>query len=434
MKFKVNEEVLAEYFGLGDLNCDVTLMDNHVYSSFYENRTLRKVGVQRYYRLKTQEEYLNDAILKHGDRYDYSKLIYKKNYQKVEIICKVHGSFFQGAGVHLSGGGCSKCAIEYTKNKKKLLLSDVLENFKKVHGDRYDYSKIEPTQFFTDRKVEIICKVHGSFFQRAYSHIIGSGCLKCSGRYSYTTEEFLEMCKKVHADRYDYSQVVYIGNKSPIKIICKKHGVFEQRPNNHLIGEGCNKCGKESMAYISRLTYDKFLKKAKKVHKGRYEYIGFESEYTTVDDTFIRVVCKKHGEFKQKVHPHLGGAGCPSCNASKGEYRIKMWLDENNITYEPQKTFYNCINPDTKWKLRFDFYIPYKNLIIEFDGKQHFEMSNFCNDVELAKELFKKTKKHDQIKNEFVNNNKINILRISYKEFNKIEEILKYELLKKNDI
>ena len=352
---------------------------------------------------------------------------------KLPILCKIHGLFYKNYASHVSkASGCNKCGI--INKKGKINFNTFIDTSLRVHGDRYDYSKIEPTQFFTDRKVEIICKVHGSFFQRAYSHIIGSGCLKCSGRYSYTTEEFLEMCKKVHADRYDYSQVVYIGNKSPIKIICKKHGVFEQRPNNHLIGEGCNKCGKESMAYISRLTYDKFLKKAKKVHKGRYEYIGFESEYTTVDDTFIRVVCKKHGEFKQKVHPHLGGAGCPSCNASKGEYRIKMWLDENNITYEPQKTFYNCINPDTKWKLRFDFYIPYKNLIIEFDGKQHFEMSNFCNDVELAKELFKKTKKHDQIKNEFVNNNKINILRISYKEFNKIEEILKYELLKKNDI
>ena len=116
------------------------------------------------------------------------------------------------------------------------------------------------------------------------------------------------------------------------------------------------------------------------------------------------------------------------CNASKGEYRIKMWLDENNITYEPQKTFNKCINPDTKRRLKFDFYIPDKNLVIEYDGKQHFEVSNFCNDVELAKELFEKVKKHDQIKNAFVNNNKINILRISYKEFNKIEEILKYEL------
>jgi len=498
----VNEDVLREYFNIdnSDQNeVDFIIGNEKVCNydlSVYETIKHGKIG-KRYYRLKTQEEFIEDAKLRHGDRYDYSKVVYNHNNDKVEIVCKIHGSFFQQAGSHLYGTACPRCAVEYTNSKKKPLLSEVLDNFKKVHndvydyskitkytnnrdklpilckihglfyksyeshvskasgcnkcgkinkkdkinfntfidtslrvhGDRYDYSKIEATHFFASRKVEIICKVHGSFFQRAYSHIIGSGCSKCSGRYSYTTEEFLEMCKKVYAaDRYDYSQVVYIGNKSPIKIICKKHGVFEQRPNNHLRGEGCYKCGKESMANISRLTYDKFLKKAKKVHKGRYEYIGFESEYTTVDDTFIRAICKKHGEFKQKVHPHLGGAGCPSCNASKGEYRIKMWLDENSITYEPQKTFNNCINPDTKRRLKFDFYIPDKNLVIEYDGKQHFEVSNFCNDVELAKELFEKVKKHDQIKNAFVNNNKINILRISYKEFNKIEEILKYEL------
>jgi very-short-patch-repair endonuclease len=101
-----------------------------------------------------------------------------------------------------------------------------------------------------------------------------------------------------------------------------------------------------------------------------------------------------------------------------------MWLEENNITYVPQKTFSNCINPDTKRRLRFDFYIPHKNLIIEFDGKQHFEVSNFCNDIELARELFEKTKKHDQIKNKFVKKSKMELLRISYVQFNKIEEIL----------
>lgn len=461
---------------------------------------LPHVNMKRYYRQKTQEEFINDAILKHGNKYDYSKVIYKNDTSKVEIVCKIHGSFFQQAGSHLYGTACPRCAVEYTKSKTKLLLSDVLDNFKKVHGDVYDYSNIKEYvnnvtkmpivcskhglfyktytshcnarvgcdkcrvstikgrklgngkcdyNWFIDRSksahgdrydysnvkyidsrknVEIICRIHGSFWQNPYSHVKGSNCAKCSGRHSYNTKEFIELCKKVHDEKYDYSEMIYNGNKYYIKIICKKHGVFEQRPNNHLRGEGCNKCGKESMVKIARLTYDKFLKKANKVHKGRYEYIGFESEYTTVDDTFIRAVCKKHGEFKQKVHPHLGGAGCPSCNASKGEYRIKMWLDDNNITYEPQKTFNNCINPDTKRRLRFDFYIPDKNLVIEYDGKQHFEVSNFCNDIELSRELFEKTKKHDRIKNEYVDNNKIDILRISYKEFNTIEEILKCKL------
>ena len=510
----VNEDVLREYFNID--NSDQSEVDFIIGSenvcnydlSVYETIKYGKIG-KRYYRQKTQEEFIEDAKLRHGDRYDYSKVVYNHNGDKVEIVCKIHGSFFQQAGSHLYGTACPRCAVEYTKSKRKLLLSDVLDNFKKVHGDVYDYSNIKEYvnnstkmpivcgehglfyktytdhfkarggrggcnkcrvstikgrklgngkcdyNWFIDRsksvhgdrydyskvkyigsrkKVEIICRIHGGFWQNPYSHATGSNCTKCSGQYSHNTTEFIELCKKVHDNKYDYSEVIYNGNKRAIKIICKNHGIFEQRPNNHLRGEGCYKCGKESMADIARLTYDKFLKKAKKVHKGRYEYIGFESEYTTVDDTFIRAVCKKHGEFKQKVHPHLSGSGCTMCNASKGEYRIKMWLDENNITYEPQKTFNKCINPDTKRRLKFDFYIPDKNLVIEYDGKQHFEVSNFCNDVELAKELFEKVKKHDQIKNAFVNNNKINILRISYKEFNKIEEILKYELLKKNDI
>ncbi len=64
-----------------------------------------------------------------------------------------------------------------------------------------------------------------------------------------TTQQFIERSKQVHGDRYDYSQTVYIGTHSKVKIICSIHGVFEQKPSDHLKGHGCAKCGNESIGW-----------------------------------------------------------------------------------------------------------------------------------------------------------------------------------------
>ena len=130
---------------------------------------------------------------------------------------------------------------------KKLTQKEVLERFKKVHGDEYDYSLVEYEG--ANNKVNIRCFLHGSFQQIPYEHWSGQGCpecgiLKVSNIRRKTKEKFIEEAKLVHGDEYDYSLVDYKGDKINVIIICSVHGNFQQFPNNHLVGKGCQKCGR----------------------------------------------------------------------------------------------------------------------------------------------------------------------------------------------
>ena len=116
-----------------------------------------------------------------------------------------------------------------------------IEKAKAIHGDRYDYSKVEYSNNRT--KVCIICPVHGEFWQTPHTHLQGCGCPACYGTKKRTKEEFVEEARKIHGDRYDYSRVEYINNKTPVCIICPEHGEFWQKPMNHLAGCGCPECG-----------------------------------------------------------------------------------------------------------------------------------------------------------------------------------------------
>lgn len=116
-----------------------------------------------------------------------------------------------------------------------------IQKFKEVHGDQYDYSNVVYAGQL--EKVEIICKQHGSFWQTPQNHISGKACIRCwSLGKTKTTEQCIKDFKEVHGDTYDYSKSQYTGQLKDIEIICKVHGSFFQRPSNHLDGKGCPKC------------------------------------------------------------------------------------------------------------------------------------------------------------------------------------------------
>ena len=87
-----------------------------------------------------------------------------------------------------------------------------------------------------------------------------------------TTEEFIEKAKKIHGDKYDYSKVKYINNHIKVEIKCKEHGIFFQRPNGHLRGSECIKCGLNKISNIKRSNREEFIEKAIKVHGNKYDY------------------------------------------------------------------------------------------------------------------------------------------------------------------
>lgn len=309
---------------------------------------------------------------------------------------------------------------------KKVTTEQFIEKAKKVHGNKYDYSKVQYINSST--KVEIICPKHGSFWQSPNNHLSKArGCPECNGGVTLTKEKFVEKAQLVHNNKYDYSQVNYINSQTKVTIICPIHGEFEQLPSNHLQGKGCpnckggvksntkefitkaisihgthynydkveyinaltpviiicNKCGKEFMqtpqihlrgsgcihCYKNELkTTEQFVKEATELYKGKYSY---EKTNYINSATKVIITCPIHGDWETTPNNHLRGHECPFCaTKSKLEDEIKEFLISENIEFIPQKKF-NWLGRQS-----LDFYIPEYNIGIECQGKQHFISEN----------------------------------------------------------
>jgi hypothetical protein len=269
------------------------------------------------------KEFIEKSIIIHGDKYDYSKVDYKKSITKVIIICKEHGEFEQTPKCHLIGHGCSKCGIILNRNKQRISIEDFIEKAKEKHGKLYDYSKVIYINNYTN--IKIGCKKHGEFEQIARFHLKGAGCSKCAGTAKSNTKEFIEKATIIHGNKYDYSKVNYINNKAKVIIICKLHGEFQQIPNNILSGQGCIECGYVNSANKNRKTLEEFIKKSAKIHGDLYDYskVDYINNYTKVI-----IICKKHGEFQQIASDHYNGHGCSKCYQSTLSERFLQTLED----------------------------------------------------------------------------------------------------------
>ena len=228
---------------------------------------------------------------------------------------------------------------------------EFIEKAKKIHGDKYDYSKVNYVN--CNINVCIICPKHGEFWQAPKYHLVGHGCKKCcKSGIKLTKTEFIEKAKKIHGDKYDYSKVDYKNNHTPVCIICPKHGEFWQKPMVHLREKGgeCLKCSYETRNSYKKLDTKEFIKKAREVHGDKYDYSKAEYINTT---TPVCIICPKHGEFWQTPNAHVSAKhGCRRCKQSKMETEISNLLKENKIDFIPQ-----CGASKFKWlkKFKYDF-------------------------------------------------------------------------------
>lgn len=216
-------------------------------------------------------EFITRANIVHNNKYNYSKVVYNGAETKVTIICPIHGEFEQIPMSHVKGHGCNLCRHEYIKANSRDTLEEFLEKAKQSHGDKFNYDKVNYVNSVT--KVLITCPEHGDFLQRPSFHIKGNGCQLCYGNKKYTNEEFIEKCNLVHKGYYDYSKVVYKGNKLKVKIICPVHGEFEQIAQDHLKGFGCLRCkeskGERFIADVLEKANINFIREYKLPH---YQY------------------------------------------------------------------------------------------------------------------------------------------------------------------
>lgn len=191
------------------------------------------------------EEIVTRFIKTHGNKYNYNKVVYVNWRNKVTIGCPKHGDFEQTVSNHMGGYGCAKCKIDYLASLRKLTTEKFIEKARQVHGDRYEYDKIE--YIYNTKPVTITCKVHGDFEQIPNLHLQGRKCRKC--KYDLMADllrlpknEFIERANEVHMGKYSYEQMNYVSMLDRISITCPIHGVFRQAPVRHLAGSGCYSC------------------------------------------------------------------------------------------------------------------------------------------------------------------------------------------------
>jgi len=358
----------------------------------------------------TTEEFIKKAKLIHNDEYNYSLVEYKNSKTKVKIIHNICKRVFeQKPSNHLDGCGCIYC---YGTPKKTT--EQFIKDAKKIHGNKFDYSLVDYVDNKT--KVKIICNNCKRIFEQTpNSHLNGDGCSWCATNKKLTREEFIKKSKIVYGDRYDYNLVNYVNSITNVKIRCKKHGIFEQTPENHMNGHGCKECRKDFLRKKFALTTEEFIERSRKIHGNKYDYSLVNYINTK---TKVKIICPEHGIFEQIPDNHYNGAKCPCCQCFKGEQKIADYLNSKNI-----ESVYEYKYDDLKDEklLSYDFYLQKYNLLIEFNGKQHYEFISYFH-----KDLhdFHKQLHHDWLKRKYAQKNNIKLLTIPYWDYDRIEEIL----------
>ena len=310
--------------------------------------------------------------------------------------------------------------------RKQLTTDDFINRSILVHGNKYDYSKVEYKTI--KEKVCIICPKHGEFWQTPYQHMKGHGCAICGNAKRKTVEEFISDAINVHGNKYDYSKVEYINNKTKVCIICPEHGEFWQTPHQHL-NCGCDKC---SGTY--NLSKDEFVEKSICVHDNKYDYS--KVEFINCREK-VCIICPEHGEFYQSPSMHMSGQGCPFCKTSHMEREVYIKLKK--YKFDRQVKFKDwLINLKTNRALSLDFYNKKYNIAIECQGRQH-----FTPDCKFGKD-FNNIIYRDKLKYDLCKEHSIELIYYFPKDFleynvefyknkkcfHNIDELLDYILLK----
>jgi hypothetical protein len=311
------------------------------------------------------------AIAVHGNKYDYSKVLFVNSKTKITIICRMHGESNQLPDNHIRKKGCSKCAWWDRGINTRYTNDTFREHAQKIHNDLYDYSKVEYNGY--NKKIIIICRIHGEFSQTPATHLHGGGCRKCADingakKKTFSQETFLARAREKHGDKYDYSKSNYIHCEKKIVIICKQHGEFIQVPSSHLQGYGCKLCADENLSKHKTYTQEVFLKRVMDVHGDSYDYSL--AEYNGTNEK-IKIICKKHGIFEQTAGAHFVGKGCSMCCFVKKYSKIQIeWLTvlSNKLDINVEHAENGKEHKIANAKYRADGYNKQFNAIFEFNG------------------------------------------------------------------
>ena len=299
---------------------------------------------------------------------------------------------------------------------------------KEIHGDKF--RRLED-RISNQTNIRMWCERCQKEWHPRIRHLLnGFGCPNCQ---KIKTQQLDIKIQEIFNGNYvrvgEYNEIKGVA-KQKIKMQCNICGnINEQRVSHILEGHGCWHCMRKNLVDSQRMSLEEFISRSKKIN-GDNTY-----DYSLIDNIInqnhkVSIVCKIHGKFSQSVSDHLHNkSGCPKCKESKGEKQIRIFLDSKNIEYTRNKTFNGC---RYKKPLYFDFFLPKFNLCVEFDGRQHETgmikyKGNRLSESEIIATLTT-YKIRDKIKDEYCLNNNIRLLRINYRDYKNICNILNHYL------
>ncbi len=252
---------------------------------------------------KSKDELLLLYQQQHGSSYDYSLLdLTNKINGKVKIVCPVHGLFLQNHYDHLRAG-CPQCGKNRVKEKLSKIKIDNLIELEKIclkrFGAQFDFSLAKFIN--TSSTLKVLCKKHNKVFYNTAYHIArGAGCPDCkkekiSKQKAIGCEKFIDRAQEIHGNKYDYSLVSYKNLTEKVRIICKKHGVFEQKPREHLAGSDCQLCSSSSISKISQIWLDQ-LKNNSLIREHRID-LGTKIVFVDGYDPITNTVYEFYGDY-----------------------------------------------------------------------------------------------------------------------------------------
>lgn len=362
-------------------------------------------------RKKTHEEYVAELAIKNPNIEVVGQ--YKGNSIKILHRCKVDGyEWMTLPSSLLYGKGCPVCS----KTKKRTHEEYIM-----------DVEKINPnievlgTYFNNRTKTLHRCKIDGyEWYAKPANILNGHGCPVCGGSMKKTHDEYvIEL-----AEANPQIEIVgeYINGQTKILHRCKIDGYeWMARPSAILIGNECPMCQREIVRNKLAKTTEEYIKELATINKNIVvlgEYINAKTQIT-----HKCLIC----DWEWDVTPEglLCGHGCPQCSKrskSNGEKNVANWLDKNKIAYKKQKTFADCKN---ECVLRFDFYLPDYNVLIEYNGKQHYEPVDYFG----GEKSFEIQILRDNIKKDYCKDNGILLFEIPYYSDLDEELIKLYDLI-----
>jgi hypothetical protein len=236
---------------------------------------------------------------------------------------------------------------------KKINTSEFVARANIIHNNKYSYPDLYVGY---QVKICIICPIHGAFNQTPAAHLFGKGCLDCGfierankSRGSY--DDFVRRATVIHNGKYIYPDAqAYINIRTKLNIICPIHSNFTQRPDQHLAGAGCIKCGHIKTAEAIVISYEEFVKRSRTAHNETYNY----PDTNYIDNaTPIGIECPIHGIFKQQPKSHWDGSGCPECFRIKYSKTTEQFIEDankiHNNRYQYPEPYINCRTPINIW-------------------------------------------------------------------------------------